>query len=312
MLAKKWLKDYFTFSRRDRIGIIALVILIVIIYLLPVLFKKKRSSSLVPSDVVARALDTLELRKNTRSGTKNSGEWQDEASDFQYEPSQQKSFVPGELFPFDPNTLPVAGWQRLGLSEKTSKTIDKYRSKGGKFYKPEDLQRIWGLPGGFYERVKDYIKISSTRQEHPQNDARPDYYKPQRKVLVVDINEADTGAFIALPGIGSKLAARIVGFREKLGGFYTVEQISETYGLQDSVFQKIRNMLQLEGGVKKFNLNTVTKDELKAHPYFRWNLANAIVEYRNQHGSFKSLEELKKIAVIDDTTFGRIVHYLDL
>jgi competence ComEA-like helix-hairpin-helix protein len=234
-------------------------------------------------------------------------------NDYQYQPNQTKSFAEGELFQFDPNTLSVEGWQKLGLSEKTSKTIDKYRSKGGKFFKPEDIKKIWGMPEGFYERVKDYVVIASLKSNYQQsNFEKPTYTKPEKKVVVVNINEADTSAFIALPGIGSKLALRIVNFRDKLGGFYSVDQVGEIYGLPDSTFQKIKGLLQLSGPVKKLNVNTATKDELKIHPYFKWNLANAIVEYRNQHGAFKSLEDLKNIAMIDEATFEKIVHYLSL
>ena len=115
-----------------------------------------------------------------------------------------------------------------------------------------------------------------------------------------------------MPGIGSKLAARIVNFRDKLGGFYSVSQVGETYGLPDSTFQKIKGSLQLGGTVKRLDVNSATKEQLKTHPYIKWNLANAIVEYRNQHGAFKSLDELKNITIIDDTTFEKIVHYLSL
>jgi competence ComEA-like helix-hairpin-helix protein len=103
-----------------------------------------------------------------------------------------------------------------------------------------------------------------------------------------------------------------VNFRDKLGGFYSVDQVRETYGLPDSTFQKIKTSMQLGGSVKKLNINTATKDELKTHPYIKWNLANAIVEYRNQHGGFKSLDDLKNIAIIDEATFERIAHYLSL
>jgi len=64
--------------------------------------------------------------------------------------------------------------------------------------------------------------------------------------------------------------------------------------------------------VKKLNVNTASKDDLKIHPYIKWNLANAIVEYRNQHGNYKSLEELKNIGVMDDPTFNKLTHYLIL
>ncbi|HET7897749.1 MAG TPA: helix-hairpin-helix domain-containing protein, partial [Flavisolibacter sp.] len=139
------------------------------------------------------------------------------------------------------------------------------------------------------------------------------FERTEKTRMAININEADTSAFIALPGIGSKLSARIISFREKLGGFYSVEQIGETYGLPDSTFQKIRGRLVVDGdGIRKINVNTATKDELKSHPYIRWNLANAIVEYRNQHGSFKNLEELKNIALVDDAVFQKISPYLDL
>ena len=169
------------------------------------------------------------------------------------------------------------------------------------------------MPEGFYERVKDYITITPAQNNYQQNNfERPTYTKPEKKIVVININEGDTAAFIALPGIGSKLAARIVNFRDKLGGFYSVDQVGETYGLPDSTFQKIKASLQLNGTVRKLNVNTATKDELKVHPYIKWNLANAIVEYRNQHGVFKSLDDLKNIAIIDQATFDKIVHYLSI
>jgi competence ComEA-like helix-hairpin-helix protein len=124
---------------------------------------------------------------------------------------------------------------------------------------------------------------------------------------------ADTSAFIALPGIGSKLAARIVNFREKLGGFHSVEQIKETYGLPDSTYEKAKNYLQSStASIKKFNINSATKEELKVHPYIKWQLANAIVEYRNQHGAYKNLTDLKNIMLIDEATFDKILPYLTL
>ena len=307
---KQVLAAYLNFGKRDRIGIIALISLIAMIYSLPYLFAKNNMPfPAKENSVLAKAIDTLAAKNRWNHYEKND----ENDNEYRYQPGQTKSFANGELFQFDPNSLPVEGWQRLGLSEKTSKTINKYRSKGGKFYKPEDIKKIGGMPEGFYERVKDYIVIASVQNKYAQNNfEKTSYTKPERKPVIVSINEADTSAFIALPGIGSKLSARIVNFREKLGGFYSVEQVGETYGLPDSTFQKIKASLQLSGNVKKLNINTATKDELKLHPYIKWNLANAIVEYRNQHGAFKSLDDLKNIALIDEATFEKIVHYLSL
>lgn len=304
-------KAYLIFGKQDRIGVIAVVLLIGIIYTFPYLFAKKNEPFPArQTSVLIKAMDSSVTKEKNNRYQKGSDE---SGNDYQYQPNQTKSFANGELFQFDPNALSVEGWQKLGLSGKTSMTIDKYRSKGGRFYKPEDIKKIWGMPEGFYERVKDYIVMVPVQNNYQQNNfEKPTYTKPEKKIVVVSINEADTSAFIALPGIGSKLASRIVNFRDRLGGFYSVDQVGETYGLPDSTFQKIKASLQLSGSVKKLNVNTSTKDELKVHPYIKWNLANAIVEYRNQHGAFKSLDDLKNIAVIDEATFEKIVHYLSL
>jgi competence ComEA-like helix-hairpin-helix protein len=126
----------------------------------------------------------------------------------------------------------------------------------------------------------------------------------------IDINKADTTVFIALPGIGSKLASRIVAYREKLHGFYTVEQVAETFGLADSTFQKIKPWLVVtEIAIEKVNINTASVEELKT-PYISYNLANAIYQFRLQHGQFTKLEDLKKIMLVDETLFNKICPYL--
>jgi DNA uptake protein ComE-like DNA-binding protein len=302
MPVKNSIKSYLGFGRRDRIGILALVLLMGLAYSAPYLFAEKDPAGQPrQGQVLEAAMERLEARQKDRPEPENGLAYR--------EPLRPKDFRTGELFPFDPNTLSPEGWQRLGLSERTSKTIDKYRSHGGRFYRPEDLRKIWGVPKGFYERVKDYVVIVPAQKQVFEKTA---YTRPEKKIVLVSINEADTSAFIALPLIGSKLAARIVSFRDRLGGFYSVDQVGETYGLPDSSFQKIKQYLRLDGTVRTFNLNTVTKEELKGHPYFKWNLANAIVEYRNQHGAFRSLEELKNLAVVDEGTFEKIVHYLSL
>ena len=311
MPVKKLIKAYLTYGKRDRIAAMAVVLFIAIAYAYPyVIYKRNEQLPAKATSVLVKAIDTLGVKQKTNGYLKKS---QGTDEDYQYQPNQWKGFVSGELFLFDPNNLSVEGWQKLGLSEKTSKTIEKYRNKGGKFHTADDLKKIWGMPAGFYERVKDYVVIASLQNNHPQNDADKFVYtKSEKKVLLVNINQADTTAFIALPGIGSKLAARIVNFRDKLGGFYSVEQVRETYGLPDSTFQKVKGSFQLSGTVRKLNVNTATKDELKVHPYIKWNLANAIVEYRNQHGAFKSLDDLKNISIIEEATFEKIMHYLSL
>jgi competence ComEA-like helix-hairpin-helix protein len=300
---RQFISDYLRFSKKDRIGILCLLALIIIIGLLPRLFAKDEKVIVKEDNVLLAAVDTLNKKQ------KPLYEKNDEEVINQYEPSATTGFSKGELFQFDPNLLPAEGWEKLGLKEKTIRTINNYRSKGGKFYKPQDLEKIWGLPPGFYQRVKEYISIAKTynQQENVVQAA-----KPEKKNWDVDVNNADTLALIALPGIGNKLALRIINFRDKLGGFYSIDQIKETYGLADSTFQKIKPYMHVSGVVEKININAASKDELKIHPYIKWNLANAIIEYRTQHGDYKSIEDLKNISMLDESTFIKIAHYLSL
>ncbi len=292
---KEVLKEYFSFSRRDRIGILVLFVLILTVYFLPRFYRKKDVLPPEESRVLAGLADSLD-KKRPRS-------FDEEITSTPFAPGNS----PGELFPFNPNTLSVEGWQRLGLSLKTSQTIEKYRNKGGRFYKAEDLQKIWGLPNGFYERAKPFIRIENAE---PKNYNPPERKKTERTISEIDINSADSLQWLDLPGIGSKLSSRIMMFRERLGGFYKIDQLSEVYGLPDSTFQKIKPFLKVDGEIRKINLNTATIEELKTHPYIKWKLASAIVEYRKQHGDFKNIESLKNIMLVDEVLFEKIKNYL--
>ena len=316
---KEIINDYFTFTRRERIGIIIILTLIIIAIFLPCLFPTKDATTSVKPDITwMTAVKNLEQNANI---SKNTLDDHNETSAYQYDPSKANNYnrPGGELFYFDPNSVSIEGLQKLGLRDKTIKTIEHYRNKGGHFTKPEDLKQIYGLRTNEYERLAPFIKIQTgfkekTAESFAARNSTGKIYVPAKvsyRSLSVDINSADTSAFIALPGIGSKLAARIVNFRDKLGGFYSIEQVKETFGLPDSTFQKIKENLALKGTfIKKININTATTDELKTHPYIKWNIANTIIAYRNEHGVFSTIEDLKKIMIITDDIYKKLAPYL--
>lgn len=306
MKPRQFTESYLRFSKRERIGILTIIVCVAIAYLLPRLFAKSEGVFIEKNALIATTIDTLKIKKTHES--EETIEEQTETA-FQYEPSVKREFTNHTPFTFDPNILSKEGWQKLGLNERTIKTLINYRNKGGKFYKKEDLQKIWGLPDGFYDFVKDYISIRTSRSLEKKY-TRALNSETERKVWNIELNSADTIALVELPGIGIKLAQRIINFRDRLGGFYSIDQVGETYGLADSIFKKIKPYLHINGGVKKININTATRDELKLHPYIKWNLANILVEYRNQHGHYKNIEELKNISSIDETLFLKIAPYL--
>jgi len=150
----------------------------------------------------------------------------------------------------------------------------------------EDLKKVYGLRVDDYVKLEPFVRIENneagTVRSQVESKERELGNKPH-SFQAIDINTADTSAFISLPGIGSKLALRIVNFRDKLGGFYSVNQVGEVYGLADSTFQKIkRYLIPGNTAIKKINVNTATTDELKAHPYIRYAIAGPIISYRNE------------------------------
>jgi competence protein ComEA len=307
----EFMTDYFTFTRKERIGILALVLLILVIWIIPNVISPGKSKSSITDTSWITAAKQLQHPIDSSDAAKTDEEALDEMV---YDrPRTIVSKTKAELFYFDPNHLSPQQWEKLGIPERTRATIQKYLQKGGHFFQPNDLKKIYGIHADEFARLEPYIKIESS-QNQIKSDAilyKTATNKQQKpRYDPIDINTADTSALIALPGIGSKLASRIISFREKLGGFYTVDQVSEIYGLPDSTFEKIKGFLKIQdAAVKKININTATKDELKSHPYIRWNLANAIVEYRTQHGNFSSLEDLKKISVITEEVFLKIRPY---
>ncbi len=316
---KKYLPEYLSYTRKERRGIIAIIVLILLFITLPFLFPFFITSKPVDHIAFEKEIAELKLREDSSTGfTKRN--YDDDNYIGYNQPSEKKYYdkvLKGELFYFDPNTLSVEGWKRLGIREKTANTIQKYILKGGRFYKPEDIGKIWGLHQDQVSRLLPYVRIEARPANDFSASKTSEPYKPYEKTkytaAAIDINNADTSAFIALPGIGSKLANRIITFREKLGGFYKVEQVAETYALPDSTFQKIKDKLIINNSeVKKININKATLDELKIHPYIRYNIANAIVQYRMQHGSFSSVSDMKNIMMITEEVYNKAAPYLSV
>ncbi len=315
---KYFIKEYLSFSKKERTGIFILLLIILVCTTLPFLFpyfiqQKRYDHSQFDKEIAKLKIqqaDTTNRNYNSKFDENNYANYN--------EPNYKNDTkLKGELFYFDPNTASVDDWKRLGIRDKTAQTIQKYISKGGHFYKPEDIRKIWGLHKDDIERLLPYVRIENLKNKYAKNDSfdfkkNIDSYKYKKPDLQnVEINSGDTTAFIALPGIGSKLAQRIIAFRQKLGGFYSVDQIKETYGLPDSTFQKIKVNLSLNNaGIQKININTATLEEMKTHPYIRYAIANAIIQYRSQHGNFSSVVDLKKIMVVSDDIFNKVSPYL--
>ena len=314
---KRFISDYFNFTKKERTGIIVLLILIIILIILPFLFPFFIRQKPVDVTTFKKQIEMLSAKQFDTTDKYAKRNYSDDNFQNYRETDEKRGYskqIKGELFYFDPNTLDYAGWKRLGIKDKTVKTIQNYIAKGGRFYKPADIGKIWGLHKDEVQRFIPFVQIQNTNNisstEIKLHQTKP-YEKEKFAPAIIDINKADTTILIALPGIGSKLSQRILSFRDKLGGFYKVEQISETYGLPDSTFQKIKPRFSINNNsVHQININTATVDEMKAHPYLRYALANAIVQYRIQHGMYILVDDIKKIMLVTEDVFNKIGPYL--
>jgi competence ComEA-like helix-hairpin-helix protein len=322
---KSFIKEYLSFSKKERTGTFILLAIIFICISLPFVYPYFINRKIYDHTEFDKEIARLKIQQTdsvTYKNNKNKNFDENNYANY-YEPSNKNYYAKpkGEVFYFDPNTASVSDWMRLGVNDRTIQTIKKYLSKGGHFYKPGDIGKIWGLHKNDVERLLPYVRIADdgspnagkgqstfSKNNYP---VYPPYKKPSPKII--DINISDTTAFISLPGIGSKLAQRIIAFRSKLGGFYSVDQIKETFGLPDSTFIKIKPQLIVSSStIKKININTATLDEMKSHPYLRYNVANAIIQYRIQHGNFSTVEDIKKIMIITDDIFNKVSPYLTI
>ena len=224
------------------------------------------------------------------------------------------------LFVFDPNSASAEDLKRLGLASKTVQNILKYRAANGKFYRKEDLQKIYTLSQKEYDRLKDYVEIASLKSSPAiaqnaelttsENDIPTSYDALVQPKVVIDINKATQEEWQQLRGIGATYAARIVKFRESLGGFSSIDQVADTYNLPDSTFQSIQLSLRPSPIFRTISVNEMDAASLKSHPYLNWKTANMLVNYREQHGSFKNLEDLKNMKGLSEETLRKLAPYL--
>jgi len=171
------------------------------------------------------------------------------------------------LFNFDPNTASFDDFVTLGLPKKTAHTIINFREKGGAFYDKQDLQKIYTLMTEDYTRLEPYIIVPEKPNEIPapklvaEKTSKP---KPKPTPISIRVNTATATEWQRLYGIGPTYAKRIIEHRESLGGFHSVEQVGEIYGLADSTFQNIRPQLQLDATtIRKININTASPEDLE-------------------------------------------------
>jgi len=146
-----------------------------------------------------------------------------------------------------------------------------------------------------------YVKKDTTKSVTP---------KPKVEISVVELNSADSLTLIKIKGIKGFYSKKIIEHREELGGYAAKEQLMELWKFDQEKFNAVEKYVAVDiSKIKKININTCTAKELK-HPYLKWNTVNGIITYREKHGKFKNIEDIKKTDLVDDETYRKIAPYL--
>lgn len=228
-----------------------------------------------------------------------------------------------ETFPFDPNTADSATLLRLGLAPWQVRSIYKYRAKGGRYHRAEDFQRVPGMTPEVWNRLATVIQIGEAfrfyhdlrtekRDSTPRHTGATDStrYPRQEKfteMVVLDLNTTDTSELKKIPGIGSVRARQIVRYRDKLGGFVSLEQLAEIPDLPAGIEKWFSITTVLPPPV---HINKLSAAQLARHPYLTYTQAKAIVEYRRNYGNIKKLDELKLLKLFTEAEEKRLTPYI--
>lgn len=218
---------------------------------------------------------------------------------------------------FDPNTVDSMTLLHLGFKPWQAKNMLKYRAKGGKYRKKEDLKKLYGMTDSMYLAltpyiyIKDSIVVDSARIDSVRTDSLPKW-NSTKKDTILNLRTADTTELKLIRGIGSYRAKMIVRYREQLGGYAQVEQIMEARGMDKVIADSILPHFYIDSVVvNKIPINHIRPEVLQRHPYLNFEQAKAIYEYRRKHIRIKSAEELKKIKGLSPTDIEKILIYLD-
>ena len=221
-----------------------------------------------------------------------------------------------ERFPFDPNTADSTQLLRLGLQPWQVRNIYKYRAQGGIYRQKEDFARLYGLTVKQYRELEPYIRISNDylpastlvgERQQVKRDTLRYPVKIQADEHVI-LNTADTTLLKKVPGIGSYYASEIIRHGQRLGGFVSVDQLDE---IEDFPKDAKQYFVIADAHPRRMNINRLTLQQLRRHPYVNFYMAKAITDYRRLHGDIKSLNELRLSKDFTDEVIHRLEPYIE-
>jgi len=310
------LKDQLSFSKKEQIAFLLLLFLMLLligINFVPGIFITKR---VLPKhqleEILAQQDSALKMLKLTQENES-------------FNPANPDESVIKERlkpFPFNPNNLPDSSWEKLGLAPHQIKNIKNYESSGGKFFRKEDLKKIYTISETEYKILEPFIVIPSYGN---QRIARANQIQPeQTKIIsnkspevkaepeIVNINTADSLQLINLPQLGPWFSHRILKYRSILGGFADKSQLLEVYGMDKERYSAFESYIEIDTtNIEKLNINFADFKTVVRHPYFSYPFTKSVFNHRDRKGMIKDFEQLVALKPESDTLSPFLKYYIE-
>ena len=290
--------EYFSFSSDERRGLVVLIFLMVLVFIADKLIFRLEKPGKANEELFYSMLGQIEGKASQKTQS---------------------------LFIFDPNTIDSLALDSLILPLQVKRNMLRYRHAGGYFKEPDDLRKIYGMTDSVFAVIAGYIHIPVIRSENIvqektiRGQTKSDKAEEQKQIkdeikpdtIRIELNGATSEGLLKLYGIGPVLSGRIVKYRDLLGGFYSVEQLKEVYGLDPETFESLKNKVTVNTSVIiKLNVNFAEVGDLMRHPYLGSENAKRIVSYRSKTGFIEDINALKRDSVLSPEGFDKVRPYL--
>lgn len=255
-------------------------------------------------------------QEKEKSGRAHDYEEKEEGNDWKKRYERKRRAMTVDLHPFDPNTADSVELVKVGMSPRMASNVLKYRAKGGHYWRKEDLVKVYGMTEELYLKLEPYIRIekktSSDKTVEKQGLELKKQESGSRDTSKLYLNDMDTSMMVTVHGVSIKVARRIAAYGKRLGGYRDTAQLREAlYFMQPGYIAYLQRKTMVDTSkIVRVDVNHVSVERLRSHPYIDFFQAKAIYSYRRNHGKIKGVQDLHKIEELDSLFFKRALPYL--
>lgn len=224
-----------------------------------------------------------------------------------------------KLYPFNPNFITDFKGYKLGMTTEQINKLLAFRKQGKFANSPEEFQQVTGISDSLLNAISPYFKFpdwvnNKNNSNYTNYKKNPNWkeFPKKEELKVLDINLATKEDLMKINGIGDGISDRILKQKEVFGGFVSMEQMNDVWGLSPEVIENLNKYFKISNipNVKKVNINNASIKELGQFYYFKYPISKNIVTYRSMNGDIK-IEDLSKIKDFPVDKIKIITLYLD-